>query len=90
MELGHLKAESVCEKKKTLKVKDVNLDKLLRRRCGLKNKGGVNGLETDEASLFTAPACPQMRQDSSKLDETVVPRDSEAMTTALRRRDKMR
>lgn len=70
MELGHLKVESVCGKK-TLKAKDVNSDKLRRRRCGLKNEGGVNGLETDEASLFTAPPCSQMRQDSSKLDETL-------------------
>lgn len=47
--------ECLWKKKTTLKAKDVNSDKLRRRRCGLKNKVGVNGLETDEASFFTAP-----------------------------------
>lgn len=49
-----LKAESVC-KEKTLKAKDVNLDKLRQKRCRLKNECVVKRIGNRQSLSFYSP-----------------------------------
>lgn len=86
-----MKGESVCKEKKTLEAKDVNLDKLRQKRCRLKNEcvvkwiGNRRSLSFYSPGVFTnAPGFKQTRRDS------VLEWARDAVTTALRRRDRTR